>query len=234
MLLAVVGAVLLLSYVAGADQRALAGVQTVSVLVVVKPVPAGTAADQLSTLVAAKTLPAMAVNAGTVGNLSQLAGKVATTDLLPGEQLLAKRFVDPATLAGANEVKVPAGLQQISVALDSQRVVAGQVNPGSRVGVFVSLPKDGNRPAQTHLMLHQVLVTKIQGGTATASGDGKSVSSAAAAPAAGGVLVTLALTGGEAERVVYGAEYGTIWLSVEPSDATQTDTQVVTEENVDQ
>jgi pilus assembly protein CpaB len=233
-LLAVVGALMLLSYVAGADQRALAGVKTVTVLVVAKPIAAGTSADQLTSLVKPKKLPALAVTSGAVGSLSQVTGKVTTADLVPGEQLLAQRFVDPATLAQANEVKVPAGMQQLSVALDPQRVVAGQVQPGSRVGVFVSLPKDGDRPAQTHQLLHKVLVTKLQGGGDTTSTAGKAVASAATAASAGGVLVTLALNGGEAERVVYGAEYGTIWLSVEPSDASQTNTQVVTEENVDQ
>jgi pilus assembly protein CpaB len=222
-LLAVVGALMLLSYVAGADQRALAGVKTVTVLVVAKPIAAGTSADQLTSLVKPKKLPALAVTSGAVGSLSQVTGKVTTADLVPGEQVLAQRFVDPATLAQANEVKVPAGMQQLSVALDPQRV-----------GVFVSLPKDGDRPAQTHQLLHKVLVTKLQGGGDTTSTAGKAVASAATAASAGGVLVTLALNGGEAERVVYGAEYGTIWLSVEPSDASQTNTQVVTEENVDQ
>ena len=51
-LLAGVGAVVLLGYVGHADQRALAGMETVSVFVVTALIPEGTTADALAKLVA--------------------------------------------------------------------------------------------------------------------------------------------------------------------------------------
>src|ERR671915_258693 len=106
-LLAGVGAVLLLSYVGAADRRAMAGMETVQVLVVEKRVPEGTPAEKLTGLVKAKTLPVKAVAPGTLSSLVPISGRVATTDLQPGEQLLASRFVDPASLVDPNEVKIP-------------------------------------------------------------------------------------------------------------------------------
>jgi pilus assembly protein CpaB len=230
-LLAVVGAVLLLTYVGAADDRAMSGMRTVSVLVVTKPVPEGTQGEQLASLVTAKELPAIAVTAGTVANLAQLTGQVATTDLEPGEQLLASRFVDPATLAKAGEVDIPEGLQEVSILLDPQRVLGGRILAGARVGVFLSLPKDDINPARTHLTLNTVLVSRVQGGTAPAPATDKKVTGNASA---NGVMVTLAVSAADAEKVVYGAEYGTLWLSLEPADAVLAGTRVVTRENVDQ
>jgi pilus assembly protein CpaB len=224
--LAVIGATLLLSYVAGADRRALAGVETVSVLVVTEPIAKGTAGDRLTSSVKAKMLPAVALGPGAVAQLSQLTGKVATTDLVPGEQLMTSRFADPATLEGADKVKVPKGMQEISLALESQRVVGGQLATGSTVGLFLSLPKDVDRPAQTRLVMNKVLVTRVQGNVA---GSKTGLSSAAASTA---VLVTLAMTAADAERVVFGAENGTVWLSAEPADADETGTRLVNAENV--
>ena len=176
MLLAGVGAVLLLSYVGTADLRAMAGMETVKVLVVEKRVPEGTPAEKLTGLVRVKTLPARAVATGTLSSLQPISGRVATTDLQPGEQLLAGRFIDPALLVDPNEVKIPKGMQQVSIALESQRVLGGELKPGAAVGVFVSLAKEDERPAQTHLVLNKVLVSKVQrGATSAQPGEGLSL-----------------------------------------------------------
>jgi pilus assembly protein CpaB len=229
-LLAGVGAVLLLSYVGSADKRAMAGMETVKVLVVQKRVPEGTPAEKLTGLVTAKTLPVKAVAPGTLSSLQPISGRVATTDLQPGEQLLASRFVDPATLADPSEIKVPRGMQELSLALESQRILGGDLKSGATVGVFVSLLKDTNRPAQTHLVLHKVLVTKVEAGVAATTGDDKPQNTAAIPE--GSLMVTLALTAPNAEKVVFGAEHGKIWLSLEPANATVGGTRVLTEKNI--
>jgi pilus assembly protein CpaB len=228
-LLAGVGAVLLLGYVGNADRRALAGLKSEDVLVVTKPVPEGTTAEALAKLVSLKPLPATAVAEGALTSLSAISGQVATTELQPGEQVLASRFADPATLAGADDVHVPPGLQQLAVSLDPQRVIGGQLTAGSTVGIFVSLPKDGDSPAQTHLVQHKVLVTKVGGGTASPAPEG---GNAAATGADAALMVTLAVSSHDAETLVFGAEHGTLWLSLEPADVVVSGTRVVTRANV--
>jgi pilus assembly protein CpaB len=231
MLLAGVGAVLLLSYVGRADLRAMAGMETVKILVVEKRVPEGTPAEKLTGLVTVKTLPVKAVASGTLSNLDPIRGRVATTDLQPGEQLLASRFIDPALLVDPNEVKIPKGMQQVSIALESQRVLGGELEPGATVGVFISLAKEDERPAQTHLVLNKVLVSKVQHSVTSAQQkEGGEPNTAGLQE--GTLMVTLAMTAPNAEKIVFGAEHGKIWLSLEPADAALNGTRVVTEKSV--
>nr|WP_239579836.1 RcpC/CpaB family pilus assembly protein [Microlunatus panaciterrae] len=202
--------------------------RTVNVLVVSKPIPEGTSGDQLTNLVTVKTLPASAVPAGIVTTLAEIKGRVANTELQPGEQLLASRFVDPASLAQAGTVEVPKGLQQVSVLLDSQRVLGGNLNAGDTVGVFLSLEGGG-----THLQLHKVLVTRVQGGlTPAPSTDTKDAAATPAPLPQGSVMVTLAVSARDAEKIVFTAENGHIWLSHETKDAAESGTSVVTGKSV--
>ena len=232
MLLAGVGAVLLLSYVGTADQRAMAGMEITQVLVVEKPIAKGTPGEKLTGLVKVKSLPVKAVAPGTVSNLQPISGRVATTDLVPGEQLLASRFIDPALLVDPKEVKIPKGMQELSIALESQRVLGGDIQPGATVGVFISLPKEDERPAQTNLVLHKGLVTGVEGGTSSAKGEEGGEAEGSIGLPDGSLMVTLAVTARNAEKIVFGAEHGKIWLSLEPSSAAVAGTRVLTEKDL--
>jgi pilus assembly protein CpaB len=231
-LLAGVGAVLLLSYVGTADLRAMAGMETVRVLVVKKPVAEGTPAEKLAGFVTVKTLPVKAVAPGTLSSLQPIHGRVTTTTLEPGEQLLASRFIDPALLVDPHEVKIPKGMQQVSLALESQRILGGELKPGATVGVFISLPKEDKRPAQTHLVFQKVLVSKVQRGSASTQPDEGAESDTSAGLPQGSLMVTLVVTARNAEKIVFGAEHGKIWLSLEPASAVVGGTRVVTEKSV--
>jgi pilus assembly protein CpaB len=230
LVLATVGAAVLLAYARGADSRALAGVRTVPVLVVTRPVPAGTAGDRLADSVRTELLPAKAAAPGRVRDLTALTGKVATVDLEPGEQLLATRFAAPNQLRAPGTVAVPGGDQELSILLEPQRAVGGRLAAGDKVGVYLSEARaDG--AGVTHAVLHHVLVTQVQGGTAPASSSGGTQTAAASAPT-GSVLVTLAVTAAQAEAVVFGQEHGKLWLSLEPDDAVTSHTQVLDPTNV--
>ena len=60
-LLALLGAALLLRYVSAADERAMADLQPVSVLIATAPISEGTPASALGELVETRELPATAV-----------------------------------------------------------------------------------------------------------------------------------------------------------------------------
>ena len=214
LVLLVVGAMLLLAYVRDADARALAGARPVQVLVADELIPAGTPGDELAALVTTETMPAKAVLEGRISDLSALAGRVATVDLQPGEQLLASRFVRPDDLQVAGTVEVPEGLQEVSVMLEPQRAIGARLAAGDTVGVYLSqvLP-DGT--GQTSAVLHHVLVTQVQGAPAPATDAESGIEPAAAGMPASNLMVTLALTAADAETVVFGAEHGTLWLSLE-------------------
>jgi pilus assembly protein CpaB len=201
LLMAAVGAVQLYSYVQRADQRATAGLETSEVLVVEAPIAEGTPADQLTELLGTKTLPAMAVQ--------------------PGEQVITARFSDPAALDEGATRPVPKGMQEVSLMLDSQRALGGNVAPGDTVGAFFSV---GGR---THQALHDVRVSRVQGGLEAAPAEESSDETPAPLPETG-VMVTLVVSAANAAKIVYAAEHGTIWLSNEPTDAVAIDTPAIT------
>jgi pilus assembly protein CpaB len=215
LVLLVAGTFVLLAYVQGAEERAFAGARTVEVLVVDQVIPEGTPASELTGLVRTEVLPAKAALEGRVTDLRSLSGQVATVDLQVGEQLLTSRFARTDELTAPGTVEVPDGLQELSVLLEPQRVIGARLSAGDTVGVYLSqkLP-DGT--GQTSAVLHQVLVTQLQGAPApvdeTAEAD---VETAAAGMPVSHLMVTLALTAKDAETVVFGMEHGTLWLSLE-------------------
>jgi pilus assembly protein CpaB len=209
--LAIAGAVALIAAFRSADQAAVAGAKLQSVYVVADEVPAGTEAARLGDAVALQQVPAKYVAEGAVGDRGDLTGLVAAENRQPGEQVLASRFASPAELASAGvRVAVPDGLQEVSVAVDLQRIAGGAVGPGDRVGVFASYDDGAAGAKTTALLLNRVLVTSI---ASTVDPD------ADEQQAQGLVLVTLALGTDQAKAVVNAAEFGHIWMSAQ-NDAT--------------
>ncbi len=226
LVLAATGAVVLLAYVRGADARALAGVQTVDVLVVDRPVAEGTPGEDLADLVRTERLPAKAAVPGGVTDLDALSGQVATADLQPGEQLLAARFAAPEDLTVPGTVPAPAGTSEVSILLEPQRAVGGRLAAGDTVGVHVSL--DG----KTHAVLNRVLVTQVQGAPAPADGQTTDTAATGGAAPSASLMITLGLRPEQAEAVVFGMEHGTVWLSLEPEGVDLDGTEVLTPGNI--
>jgi pilus assembly protein CpaB len=230
LVLLVAGTAVLVAYVGGADSRALAGIRTVEVLVADELIVEGTPAAELADLVRTDTVPAKSAVDGRVRTLESLAGRVATVDVLPGEQLLSARFAGPEELQAPGTVPVPEGLQEVSILLEPQRAVGGRLAAGDTVGVLVSV----GAPA-THAVLHRVLVTQVQGAPApvdAAADSGTGTASAGAPAPASSLMVTLAVSAAQAEAVVFGAEHGTLWLSLEPAGAATSGTDVLTPANI--
>jgi pilus assembly protein CpaB len=242
LVLLAVGTAVLLAYVRGADARALAGVRTTEVLVADRVIPEGTPADRLTDLVRIEVLPRKAAVEGRVTDLDELAGLVTTVDVQPGEQLLTSRFGEAETGGAAGTVAVPPGLQEVSVLLEPQRAVGGRLGAGDTVGVVVSIG-DGKDTGETHAVLHEILVTQVQGAPApvdpeaeaqveAAADEGTGTASAGASVPTQSLMVTLAVSAAQAEAVVYGIEHGSLWLSLEPAGAKTGGTDVLDAGNI--
>ena len=218
-------ALILIGYVGGADRRAASKLDPVPVLVVVSPIAKGTAATELKNAVQVKQLPKSAVAEGAVRDVSQLGTRVADVGLVPGEQVLGSRFVSPTSLQA---VSIPKGFQEVSVMLTTQRVYGGKPAAGDKVGVFLSTKS----PGTTKLVLNDVLLTRVQSaGVVQASSGVGGGSSQSSAVNDDNVLVTFALKTHDAERVVWTAEHGTIWLSLQNSDTDTKGSSVVSQDN---
>jgi pilus assembly protein CpaB len=219
-LLAAFGTVLVLAYVHQANMRAVQGVKAVSVLVAGSEIPSGTSAGQAlrqGSLVH-QTEPAASVPADALRSITpDLAGLVTNGNVPSGAVLTRSMLVSAAEVTGG--VAIPKGLLAITVQLCVQEDVAGYVTPGSRVAVFDTYTKGSvgqpdrtcnvDRAAflpsvvNTTLVLPRVEVLSV--GPAPALGQGTSsggFGSASSASAQGAVLVTLAVTQAEAEKLI--------------------------------
>ncbi|MEV5051790.1 Flp pilus assembly protein CpaB [Arthrobacter sp. LAR12-1-1.1] len=240
--MAIIGTVLLVSYVQGADRRALANTETAEVYVVQKEIAAGTAAANFGDSVVKKTVPKSAVASDSVTTLAELGQKVSAVGLVPGEQLLATRMVEPAQLLGPNRAPVPSGLQEVTVKLTIDRIVGGTLKAGDTVGVILSYAANDklNLPDQSQLVFHKVLVTAVQNSTGAvaqdqsattttteSSSDGALSAKSSAAQANGGYLVTLARPSIDVEKIVHATEFGKVYLSKESESSTADTTGVM-------
>lgn len=230
LLIAAIGGVLTFLYASGADARAMARMEPVQVLVVAEPIAEGTPAEDISRSLVVSEVPAAAVVPGGIADLSEVAGLLTTTDLHPGEQLIASRFVAPEAVSG--EVDVPADMHELSIQLETQRVIGGDLQPGDTVGVFVSATIETTVPGAeatapetvTHLVLHKVLVTDVQGGMSSSTNEnGEAVEQGPA----DSIIVTLALSPADAEEVVFAQEFAEIWLSLEGPEVPEDGTRLV-------
>lgn len=229
LIVAIIGTVLLISYVNGADARAYADTQTTDVYVVQKAIAAGTPAASIGASIAKRPVPQSVLPEGAVTDVGQIQDKVASVALEPGETLLASRFADAKSLAGPARVAVPQGLQEFTIKLPIERVVGGILQAGDTVGIVLSFPKEDNAPAQTQLTFHKVLITGVQFSNGTAaqtqpnsSQQGQSGGTMSASQNSGNTgeyLVTLARNAVDAEKIIYTSEFGKLYLTKEPSDA---------------
>lgn len=220
-LLAAAGVGALVVYTNGAQERAFRGTQTVSVLRVTDNVAAGTKAGDLDNKVQRVKLPRAAVPDGAIASVSELGNKVTTSNLVPGELLVGARFDTSLEQSRSTTVNVPKGLQEVTLELNSARMLGGALVPGDRVGVVASydLKKISN------FAVNKVLVLAVNGGVPASAPAGD-------APVSTGVMqVRLAVEPDVAIKVVNAAEFGKVWLTRQ-NDGARTGRNVVTSDEV--
>ncbi|MCP4961795.1 MAG: hypothetical protein GY925_21330 [Actinomycetia bacterium] len=249
------GTVLLVFFVRDAEARAVAGEERVDVMVVIEPIAVGSEGSLIATSVQIESVPVKVRPEDAVADLAELEGLVAAVALVPGEQVLMSRFVEPDLLT-RTRVEVPEGTIEVTVALDPQRAVGGTLYPGDTVAVIASfepfdlggapvgetpdgdplveidgilVPADTKTPNSTHLVLEGVLVTNVQIEelpVVTEEND-EAIERRGLAPS-GNLLISVALDPEDAERLVFGIEHGTLWLGRQPGDINTRGTEIQT------
>ena len=251
--LASLGTVALVAYVQSARDEAAAQEAMVDVWIVKSTIEQGTLAEDIEGSVEQTQAPGRLVADGAVADIDTLAGLVAGAELLPGEQVVRTKFVTPAE---ARTGDLPPGMLEVTLELEPERALGGQLRAGDTVAVLLSFePFDfegvvvdgsgnptkltGKTPNTTHVELHKVLVTAVQivenaTGVPTVPGDGEDEpddEGVVSAPS-DNLYVTLALDARALEQVVFAAEFGTVWLAGEPLDASEAGTRIVDRGNV--
>jgi pilus assembly protein CpaB len=165
--LTLTGTLMLVSYVRGAENRAVAGEKLVDVLVVAQPVKKGTAASALNGKVKLERVPARVRPETAVASLSSLRGLVATADLALGEPLVRGRFGKPNSLDVQGSIDTT-NLVKVAASFDLERALNGQIKLGDTVAAVISAEtKDGDR--LTRVVLHQLPVVSVTGAVASAA-----------------------------------------------------------------
>jgi pilus assembly protein CpaB len=230
--LALIGTIVLISYVQGAEDRALEGQKVVKVLVAAEPIDQNTSADDLEGKVEFKKVSQNVKAEGAVTSIKQLGDRVTSAELVPGEQIVKARFVEPSE-AGRDAPGSQRGdkLLQTTIALEPERAMGGIIKPGDTVAFTASFDPD-DAPSMTHTVRHKLKVTNVQieADAAAAGGpqEGGEAEGEEAAEAPGGrFLVTLASDAPTVEIIVFTVEFGNAYLSAEPQDADESGTGVV-------
>jgi pilus assembly protein CpaB len=266
------GTFLLVRYVQGAEDRALEGIETVEVLVVDRSIAAGQRLDENPQLLAVEEIPSKAQAEGSFSERADLEGLVAAVALVPGEQLIQSRVMTEedylALQADEVPVVVPSDLLEITISLNPERVLGGELSPGEMIAVFASFepfqlgtveptgleeeipvivttttlpgeqagePTPGAQtPNSTKIILHQVLVTNVQIEQLPQTfdeGEEPPEGTPDLAPT-GNLLISMALDPADAERLVFTAEFGSVWLAREGADVDTSDTEIQTRARV--
>lgn len=232
LILAAVGTTGVLSYVRGANARAIAGMKAVSVLVAQKKISAGTTASSAlrGGLLASQTLPASAVPADALSAIpSALSSLTLSADLEPGQLLLRPMLVTAAQTTSG--LAIPPGEMALTLAFCLPEVVAGAVQPGSQVAVFDTVGNStisaqpgcsGAHGEITGSIKTRVVLTRVQvlsvGAASSTAGATASTASAlsgsSSTSSGGGSLVTLAVTQAQAEQLIQMTETGMPYLAL--------------------
>lgn len=148
---------------------------------------------------------------------------------------------------------VPTDKHEFTISLEPQRILGGQVLPGDHVGIVATFGPSTSRGinldevtsdeeliervaafedlpevqgvAATHFLLHRVLVTRVQVEelpVERVDADGNPIDSGLLVPT-GNLLITLALDAPDVERLVFTAEWGSLWFTLEPVEAGEHD-----------
>jgi pilus assembly protein CpaB len=264
-LLAVLGTVAVYGYVHKADERAVAGQQPVEVYVAKADVPAGTtlkdAVDQdliERELVAAKGVPGSPLSQVTPTTESL----VATTEISPGELVLADRFGTQAV--SQTGLAIPTGMMAVSVKLDDPARVGNFLTVGSEIAIFdtfnvqtadhADVTPAGDhiqdffpKTRATRILLDRVKVIAV--GASTSSGGSTSSSSSSggsgtqtvglASTSSGNngvqnqdVLITVAVDQKGAAKLVQGIQTGTLYFALLTDSSQVTAGSGVTDRNL--
>ncbi len=237
--LAMIGTGAVLIYVKRADQRAIAGQKAVSVLVAARQVPAGTLAGTAlrDGDLTAQKLPAESVPADAVRSVGPgISGLALSADLPAGQLLLRPMLV--TKVQAASGLPIPAGKVALTVQMCVQKAVAGFVSSGSDVDVFNTFFKgaasevnwscagttwqSGATDIRTRLVLANVPVLAVGQAAASAS-TGSSASSTGVFTNSGSdtsssqatvLLITVAVSQADAERLIHLAEDGIPYMAL--------------------
>src|SRR5207253_1859605 len=96
---------------------------------------------------------------GALTSLETISNQIAQTNIYPGEQIISTKFA--ATAAATNTLTIPKGNIAISINLTDTARVAGFVNPGDKVAIFLNSNGGAGLGSFTRLLLNNIEVIAV-------------------------------------------------------------------------
>jgi pilus assembly protein CpaB len=211
---AALGTMLVFLYVRGADNRAEQRFETTEVLVATTQIERG---ERVADAAAAGKLALQAVPQGSVlpGALLTTEGvdqQIALTTIYPGEQIVPQKLGD--TAAPESQLPIPDdGDMAMSINLTDPARVAGFVNPGSQVAIFINGTDPTTGAPYSRVLLTRVTViavgstTPVTTTTTTDPGQGQD-GGQQVVESLPRTLITLSVSQTQMQRVLLGQQQG--------------------------
>jgi Flp pilus assembly protein CpaB len=171
-------------------------------------IPKGTSGQIVinSRLFKATTLPQDKVTGGAIADTSLLAGRVATRDIYPGQQLSAADF---ASKADPLRGQLSGDQRAMAVSVDTAHGLLGQVRAGDHVDVYVAIGATGARNGDARSVVHTLAQNVLVLGVPSDSGGG--IGSATKTG-----TITLRVTDTQAAQLAFAAQNGSVWFALRP------------------
>ena len=222
---AALGATMLVLYVQGASARATEGQHRITVLTATAVIEPGETVEEA--LAAGKIEEREVVRddltAGALRSTDRVSDLVSIGTIYAGQQLIAEQFGDP----GSEQVLgIPGQRIAISVDLTDPERVAGFVQPGSWVAIFMSgepelYRSDGS--TQRLAPLTRILLPKVQvlgvGTTSVTSRTTTDDDGTETVEEVPRTILTIAVTQEEAESVIYSSRNGDLTFALRTDDS---------------
>jgi pilus assembly protein CpaB len=202
---AVLAAIVLVVYLHSYRNSVNSSTVPATVLVARNLIQKGTPGDYIGTnrQFQVASVPKRELQTGALTDPAALAGRVAVSDIYPGQQLTAAAFVYAAP--GTLQTRLTGADRAITLPIDAAHGMIGQVAAGDHVDVLIGFNVQGAGGTQPviKLLMPDVLVLK--------------------APVAGGTgLVTLRAPEYRAAQLAYAADNGKLWLVLRPASGAKT------------
>jgi pilus assembly protein CpaB len=201
-----------------ADARARAHItDAVTVVIAAKRIPSGTTGARVrgDNMIRLERMPKAAVPSDALSEIGADLDKLVTmSSIPPGQVLIAANFGEQSKVTSG--LDLPAGKMAITVETGAPEQVAGYVQPGSQIAIFLTyqvVDPNGQKTGieRTRVLLPRVEVLAV--GTYQPGGT-KSATATATTSRGGSLLVTVAVTQQEGERLIEGLSHGTLYLGL--------------------
>jgi pilus assembly protein CpaB len=106
-----------------------------------------------------KDIPSNYVNPGALGKPQEVIGKVARSDIYPGEQIIRNKIANPNDPGEGLAMIIEPGRRAVTVAINDVTGVAGLLRPGDRVDVLGTV--DVNKETLTSLLVQNIKVLAV-------------------------------------------------------------------------